>query len=140
MKKNLVLAGGGHAHMVTLANLHQFVEKGYNVTVIGPSAHHYYSGMGPGMLGKTYKPEEIRFATQHVVEKKGGTLRSHVTEVAKLVRAETKQQKQAYQSKIKEQSNGRLGTGNSQRMPEPEKSPDTRFDEFLKTVGARHGQ
>ncbi len=73
MKKNLVLAGGGHAHMVTLANLHQFVEKGYNVTVIGPSAHHYYSGMGPGMLGKTYKPEEIRFATKRVVEKEGGT-------------------------------------------------------------------
>lgn len=73
MKKNLVLAGGGHAHMLTLANLHQFVEKEYNVTVIGPSAHHYYSGMGPGMLGKTYKPEEIRFATKHVVEKKGGT-------------------------------------------------------------------
>lgn len=73
MSKRLVLAGGGHAHMVILANLHQFVEKGYIVTVIGPSEHHYYSGMGPGMLGKIYKPEEIRFATKHVVEKKGGT-------------------------------------------------------------------
>jgi NADH dehydrogenase FAD-containing subunit len=72
MKKNLVLAGGGHAHMVTLANLHAFVEKGYHVTVIGPSEYHYYSGMGPGMLGQTYKPEEIRFATRHVVDKKGG--------------------------------------------------------------------
>jgi NADH dehydrogenase FAD-containing subunit len=72
MKKNLVLAGGGHAHMETLANLHVFVAKGCNVTVIGPSEHHYYSGMGPGMLGKTYTPEEIRFATRHVVEKKGG--------------------------------------------------------------------
>jgi len=72
MKKHLVLAGGGHAHMVTLANLNVFVEKGYKATVIGPSEHHYYSGMGPGMLGKTYAPEEIRFATKHVVEKKGG--------------------------------------------------------------------
>jgi len=72
MKKDLVLAGGGHAHMVSLANLHMFVEKGYHVTVIGPSQYHYYSGMGPGMLGKNYKPEEIRFATRHVVEKKGG--------------------------------------------------------------------
>jgi NADH dehydrogenase FAD-containing subunit len=72
MKKHLVLAGGGHAHMVSLANLHVFVEKGYSVTVIGPSEHHYYSGMGPGMLGKKYKPEEIRFATRHVVEKKRG--------------------------------------------------------------------
>jgi NADH dehydrogenase FAD-containing subunit len=73
MTKHLVLVGGGHAHMVTLAKLHTFVEKGYRVTVVGPSPHHYYSGMGPGMLGKTYTPEDIRFATQHVVEKQGGT-------------------------------------------------------------------
>jgi len=73
MKKHLVLVGGGHAHMVTLANLNQFVEKGYDVTVIGPSAYHYYSGMGPGMLAKTYHPDDIRFATRHVVEKQGGT-------------------------------------------------------------------
>jgi len=72
MGKHLVLIGGGHAHMVTLANLHQFAAKGHTVTVIQPSAHHYYSGMGPGMLGKTYAPEQIRFATRHVVEKQGG--------------------------------------------------------------------
>jgi len=70
--KHLVIAGGGHAHMLTLAKLHKFIEKGYNVTVIGPSPHHYYSGMGPGMLGKIYTPEEIRFATKHLVEKQGG--------------------------------------------------------------------
>lgn len=58
--------------MVSLANLHRFTERGHRVTVIGPSAYHYYSGMGPGMLGKTYTPEEIRFATQQVVEKQGG--------------------------------------------------------------------
>jgi NADH dehydrogenase FAD-containing subunit len=73
MSKHLVLAGGGHAHMTTLANLHRFIEKGHRVTVIQPSPHHYYSGMGPGMLGKTYTPKEIRFATRHVVEKQGGT-------------------------------------------------------------------
>jgi len=73
MGKHLVLVGGGHAHMVTLANLHEFIEKGHKVTVIGPSPFHYYSGMGPGMLGKTYTPDDIRFATRQVVEKKGGT-------------------------------------------------------------------
>ena len=72
MKKKLVIAGGGHAHMVTLENLHHFVDKGHRVIVIGPSEHHYYSGMGPGMLGKTYTPAEIRFATKQVVERKGG--------------------------------------------------------------------
>lgn len=72
MKKHLVLVGGGHAHMVTLENIRRFVEKGYRVTVIGPSDFHYYSGMGPGMLGGTYSPEQIRFATRKVVESRGG--------------------------------------------------------------------
>ncbi len=58
--------------MLTIANLHKFIEKDHKVTVIGPSPHHYYSGMGPGMLGKTYTPEEVRFATKLVVEKQGG--------------------------------------------------------------------
>jgi NADH dehydrogenase FAD-containing subunit len=72
MSKKLVIAGGGHAHMLTLAHLDEFVKKGFEVTVIGPDTHHYYSGMGPGMLGGTYRPEDIRFATRHLVEKKGG--------------------------------------------------------------------
>jgi len=73
MKKRLVLIGGGHAHMVVLANLARIVNKGHAVTVIGPSEFHYYSGMGPGMLAGTYRPEQIRFATRHVVEKQGAT-------------------------------------------------------------------
>jgi NADH dehydrogenase FAD-containing subunit len=72
MRKNLVLVGGGHAHMMTLENLGKFVEKGIKVTVIGPSFFHYYSGMGPGMLGGTYTPSDIRFATRDVVQKLGG--------------------------------------------------------------------
>ncbi|MBR9986400.1 MAG: FAD-dependent oxidoreductase [Desulfosarcina sp.] len=73
MSKQLVLIGGGHAHMVTLANLATITKNGHDVTVIGPSEFHYYSGMGPGMLSGTYRPEEIRFATRLVVEKQGGT-------------------------------------------------------------------
>jgi len=72
MRKHLVLIGGGHAHMMTLENTGEFVEKGFKVTVIGPSFYHYYSGMGPGMLGGTYSPDDIRFATRDVVEKQGG--------------------------------------------------------------------
>ncbi len=61
--------------MMALAQLGRFVEKGHKVSVIGPSEHHYYSGMGPGMLGGTYAPEEIRFDTKQVVEKNGGTFK-----------------------------------------------------------------
>jgi NADH dehydrogenase FAD-containing subunit len=73
MSKHLVLVGGGHAHMMTLKNLPLFIEKGHEVTVIQPSRHHYYSGMGPGMLGRTYTPDDIRFATDKVVSSHGGT-------------------------------------------------------------------
>ena len=73
MGKHLVLAGGGHAHMVTLANISLLRNLGHRVTVIGPSDYHYYSGMGPGMLGATYEPDDIRFATRQHVEEQGGT-------------------------------------------------------------------
>ncbi|MEH0018304.1 MAG: FAD-dependent oxidoreductase [Desulfobacter sp.] len=72
MRKHLILVGGGHAHMVTLAHIRDFVDRGYKVTVIAPSLYHYYSGMGPGMLGTTYVPDQIRFATQKVVTSQGG--------------------------------------------------------------------
>ena len=73
MEKHLVLAGGGHAHMQTLANLSRFQEKGHRVTLISPAEFHYYSGMGPGLLGGMYSPEMIRFQTRHTVEKQGGS-------------------------------------------------------------------
>lgn len=59
--------------MTTLAGLASLTRVGHTVTVIGPSDHHYYSGMGPGMLGGTYKSRDIRFNTRRVVEKNGGT-------------------------------------------------------------------
>ena len=72
MKKRIVIAGGGHAHMMLLARIGDFIRHGCEITVVGPSEHHYYSGMGPGLLGGTYRPEEIRFATRLVTEKFGG--------------------------------------------------------------------
>ena len=72
MGKHLVLVGGGHAHLLTIANLDKIIARGHRVTVIAPSDDHYYSGMGPGMLGGIYTPEAIRFATRKTVEKTGG--------------------------------------------------------------------
>lgn len=71
MGKHLVLAGGGHAHLLTLLNLGKIRERGHRVTVIGPSEFHYYSAMGAGMLGGAYSPEAIRFETKQGVEKSG---------------------------------------------------------------------
>jgi NADH dehydrogenase FAD-containing subunit len=72
MGKHLVLAGAGHAHMVTMANIQVLCELGHRVTVVGPSDYHYYSGMGPGMLGGAYEPDDIRFAVKHTIESQGG--------------------------------------------------------------------
>lgn len=90
MSKHLVLIGGGHAHMVTLQNIHTLISRGHRVTVIGPSEFHYYSGMGPGMLSRVYSPDDIRFATRHVVAKQGGTfLLDKVTRIAPLEKSLT---------------------------------------------------
>ncbi len=61
MAKQLVLAGGGHAHMTTLTQLSDFTSRGHRVTLVSPSEFHYYSGMGPGLLAGTYRPEQVRF-------------------------------------------------------------------------------
>ena len=73
MKKRCVLAGAGHAHVMLLENLRQITGKGHDVTVIGPSRIHYYSGMGPGVLGGAYTPREVGFPVAGMTEDGGGT-------------------------------------------------------------------
>ncbi len=73
MGKHLLLLGGGHAHMTVMRDMQRFVQRGHRVSLVGPDVHHYYSGMGPGMLGGTYAPEEIRFPVAEMVESGGGT-------------------------------------------------------------------
>jgi NADH dehydrogenase FAD-containing subunit len=68
----LVMAGAGHAHMALIEAISELTAEGHSVTVVGPGARHYYSGMGPGMLGGTYLPEEISFPVRALVEKGGG--------------------------------------------------------------------
>jgi NADH dehydrogenase FAD-containing subunit len=71
MGKHLVLIGGGHAHLTCLKQLKYYVDRGHRVTLISPAAYHYYSGMGPGMLGGTYSPREIRFNIRSMAESAG---------------------------------------------------------------------
>jgi len=71
-KKQLVLVGGGHVHLFSLKYAEQFIRAGAEVTLIGPDRFHYYSGMGPGMISRIYRPEEVRFDVQSMVESRGG--------------------------------------------------------------------
>jgi NADH dehydrogenase FAD-containing subunit len=58
--------------MTVMQRLADYVSRGHRVTLISPSVYHYYSGMGPGMLGGTYKPRQIRFHVRRMVEDHGG--------------------------------------------------------------------
>jgi len=71
MPRHLVLVGAGHAHLTTLVNLERFITRGHRVSVVGPSPYHYYSGMGPGMLGGRYLPEQIRFPVKKMAAARG---------------------------------------------------------------------
>jgi NADH dehydrogenase FAD-containing subunit len=68
MKKHLVFVGGGHAHLTSLKNISNFKKLGHRVTLISPTPHHYYSGMGPGMFSGIYQPWEVRFHIKKLAE------------------------------------------------------------------------
>lgn len=72
MGKHLVLIGGGHAHMTSLLNIDQLTSRGHQVTLVSPSPYHYYSGMGPGMLGGFYHPSQARFHVGAMAQERGG--------------------------------------------------------------------
>lgn len=69
----LALVGAGHAHMTLMTNIRLLVKQGHSVDVIGPGERHYYSGMGPGMLGGTYTPMAISFPVKRMCEEQGAT-------------------------------------------------------------------
>ncbi|MHC1696994.1 MAG: NAD(P)/FAD-dependent oxidoreductase [Geobacteraceae bacterium] len=71
MGKHLVLIGGGHAHMTSLLNIKQLTSRGHQVTLVSPAPYHYYSGMGPGMLGGFYAPSQVRFHVGTMAEERG---------------------------------------------------------------------
>jgi len=58
--------------MVTMTRIREIVEHGHRVTLVSPAEHHYYSGMGPGMLSGIYRPQEARFNVRRLVEGRGG--------------------------------------------------------------------
>jgi NADH dehydrogenase FAD-containing subunit len=58
--------------MTVMSQLDHYTGRGHHVTLISPYPYHYYSGMGPGLLSGVYRPEEVRFHVQKMVEDRGG--------------------------------------------------------------------
>ncbi len=75
MPSHLVLVGGGHAHLTLLQQLKQLTTAGVRVTLVSPERGHDYSGMGPGMLGGLYTPQQLRFDLAAFVATGAGELR-----------------------------------------------------------------
>jgi NADH dehydrogenase FAD-containing subunit len=62
MNRRIVLLGGGHSHVEILRRLAEArdpVLDGAAVSLVSPEPNHFYSGMGPGMLGGRYRPREL---------------------------------------------------------------------------------
>lgn len=57
MRTQVVLAGGGHAHLFVVSRAEAFRRAGADLTLIDPGML-WYSGMATGMLGGMYTPDE----------------------------------------------------------------------------------
>ncbi|EPR43592.1 Pyridine nucleotide-disulfide oxidoreductase family protein [Desulfovibrio sp. X2] len=69
---HLVLVGAGHAHLAAVRAIPRMAAAGHRVTCVAPGPHHYYSGMGPGLLGGFYEAAEVRFPVERMVRERGG--------------------------------------------------------------------
>jgi NADH dehydrogenase FAD-containing subunit len=71
-RSRIVLAGGGHAHLYTLRRTAELVRRGYEVVLVNPQPHLYYSGMATGVVSGVYAPEEYRIDVRRLAESGGG--------------------------------------------------------------------
>lgn len=70
--KRIVLGGGGHAHLYSLARVGVLTRQGFDVTLVDRSPYLYYSGMATGVISGTYAPDEHRIDIRRLVEEGGG--------------------------------------------------------------------
>ena len=71
-RKRIVLVGGGHAHLFTLARLPELIRQGASITLVTDNRYQTYSGMAPGILSGSNLPEELRFDLPALAQQGGG--------------------------------------------------------------------
>jgi pyridine nucleotide-disulfide oxidoreductase family protein len=85
--KQLVLAGGGHAHVQVLAALAAQPLPGVEVTLVTPQPVLWYSGMVPGVIAGRYAPEEAQIDLAALARRAGVRL---VLDAVAALRPETR--------------------------------------------------
>jgi selenide,water dikinase len=73
-ERNLVLAGGGHAHVEVLRQLAAQPIAGWRVTLVTREVFSPYSGMLPGVAAGLYRPEQALIDTRALAARAGATL------------------------------------------------------------------
>ncbi len=71
-RSTIAFAGGGHAHLFSLRRTGELVRRGYDVVLVNPSRHLFYSGMATGVISRTHAPEDDRIDLRRLVERGGG--------------------------------------------------------------------
>ena len=71
-RPTIALAGGGHANLHTLRRTGELTGRGFDVVLVDPSEHLFYSGMATGVLSGSYRPDENRVGILNLVERGGG--------------------------------------------------------------------
>ncbi|PKQ01070.1 MAG: pyridine nucleotide-disulfide oxidoreductase [Alphaproteobacteria bacterium HGW-Alphaproteobacteria-13] len=74
MKKRVILAGGGHAHLAVLADWAARPLDNTERWLVTSSRHTAYSGMLPGWLAGVYRANELLIDLKPLVEKAGARL------------------------------------------------------------------
>jgi selenide,water dikinase len=70
----LVLLGGGHAMLPSLAQAQAWTDAGVDVTLIDPQRWLYYSGMVPEYLGGVYAEPDIRIDLVEMAQRAGASV------------------------------------------------------------------
>ena len=70
----LVLAGGGHAHLLVLEHLAKHRHDGLEVVLLTPSPWQYYSGMLPGWVAGRYAMDDCRIDLRPLADAAGAKL------------------------------------------------------------------
>lgn len=70
-RRRLILLGGGHAHIHTLARAARVPLAGVELILISPFGRHHYSGMVPGFLQGSYREDELAFDLCAIAKRAG---------------------------------------------------------------------